>query len=181
MKGNVLNLTRKLVVCGAVVASATAIGAATASAEQPYDPNVARIANPANACKSIPGSIEHAAGVFGAPVPDLSWFDYADCVRTLATGSAAVEPAEEFGSPYDQCDFLVSVGAITYPATLHSGEGDPFEDFLLPDLTVRDRKECGSALYAYHTIAPPSRAESDAPTGGTSGLLSSTATPPPGG
>ena len=97
MKGNVLNLTRKLVVCGAVVASATAIGAETASAEQPYDPNVARIANPANACKSIPGSIEHAAGVFAAPVPHLSWFDYADCVRTLATGSAAVEPAEEFG------------------------------------------------------------------------------------
>ena len=148
-----MTLTRKLLVCGAVVASATALGAATASAAQPYDPNVARTANPANACKSIPGSIEHAAGVFGAPVPDLSWFDFGDCVRTLATGSAAVEPAEEFGSPYDQCDFLVSVGAITYPATLHSGEGDdPMEEFLLPDLTVRNRKECGSALYAYHTI-----------------------------
>jgi hypothetical protein len=48
---------------------------------------------------------------------------------------------------------LVSVGAITYPATLHSGEGgNPMEEFLLPDLTVRNSKECGSALYAYHTI-----------------------------
>ena len=44
------------------------------------------------------------------------------------------------------------MGAITYPATLHSGEGDRFEDFLLPDLTVRDRKECGSALYAYTIV-----------------------------
>lgn len=152
MKGHLVKLTSKFVVCGAIAVSATAIGTATASAKEPYDPNVARISNPANACKSIPGSIEHAAGVFGAPVPDLTWFDYDNCVRTLATGSAFVEPAEEFGSPYVQCDFLVAVGAITYPATLHSGEGDPFEDSLLPDLTVRNRKECGSALYAYHSI-----------------------------
>ena len=143
----------KILIGGAIITSATVLGAGTASTATPYDPNVARIANPANACKSIPGSIQHAAGVLGLPAPDLSWFDYGHCVRTLATGSASVEPTGEFGDPYAQCDFLVSIGVITYPATLHSGEGgDPLEEFLLPDLTVRDRKECGNALYAYHSI-----------------------------
>ena len=152
MKGHVLNLTRKLLVCVPWSLRRRPLGAATASAKQPYDPNVARTSNPAHACKSIPGSIEHAAGVFGQPVPDLSWFDYDDCVRTLATGSAVVEPSESSVARTTSATSWYPWGAITYPATLHSGEGDPFEDFLLPDLTVRHRKECGSALYAYHTI-----------------------------
>jgi hypothetical protein len=122
----------------------------TASAAKPYDPNVARIANPANVCKSIPGSIEFASNAIGAPVPDLSWFDYSDCVNTAARG-AHVVPG--FGSPYEQCAMLIQFGAFSYPATLHSGESGPEEDFLLPDLTVRNDRECGNALYAYHVIA----------------------------
>ena len=84
------------------------------------------------------------------PAPDLSWFHYS--TRTLAHGKAVVEPVEVFGNPYEQCDMLVEIGAITYPATLHSGEGGEREQ-LLPDLTVRNRKECGNALYAFHAIA----------------------------
>jgi hypothetical protein len=134
-------------------AAGLAIGAAlagpsTVSAAKPYDPNVARVANPANVCRSIPGSIPLLAAKFGAPAPDLSWFNYSECVRTLAAGKAFVEGE---GSPYEQCDFLVGVGAFAYPVTLHSGE-EPEVDDVLPDLTVRNRKECGNALYAYHTI-----------------------------
>ncbi len=148
-----MNRSTKLLVSGALITAVAGIGAGSVSAKTPYDPNVARIANPANVCKSIPGTIAFDAAVLGIPTPDLSWFNYADCVNTLARGKAVVEPVEIFGNPYEQCDGLVAVGAITYPATLHSGEGDPQEDSLLPDLTVRNRKECGNALYAYHAIA----------------------------
>ena len=123
--------------------------AGSAAGKAPYDPNVARIANPANVCTSIPGSVEHAAELLGMPTPDLSWFDYDDCVRTLAQGEAFVEPADEFGSPYVQCDVLQSFG-ITLPYTFH--DTDSLEDQLLPDLVAKNRKECGSALYAFHTI-----------------------------
>ncbi len=148
-----MNRSTKLLVCGTIVVAAASAGGASVSAEQSYDPNVARIANPANVCKSIPGTIAFDAALLGIPTPDLSWFDYSDCVNTLARGSAVVEPVGIFGNPYEQCDALVAFGAITYPATLHSGEGDPEEDFALPDLTVRNRKECGNALYAFHAIA----------------------------
>lgn len=119
-----------------------------ASAAKSYDPNVARVANPANTCKSIPGTIKFDAELLGMPTPDLSWFSYKDCVTTLAHGAAVVEPVELFGNPYTECDNI----GITYPSTLHSGEGGE-EDFLLPDLTVKNRKQCGSALYAFHAIA----------------------------
>lgn len=124
--------------------------ASPASASQSYDPNVARVANPANVCASIPGSVERASSMLGIPV-DLSGFDYASCVTTMAHGAAVVEPVEVFGSPYAQCDMLVAVGVFSYPVTLHNGSD--MEDQMLPDLTVKNRKECGNALYAYHTIA----------------------------
>ena len=137
----------------AAAASAVVLGlAAPASAAPSYDPNVARVANPANVCKSIPGTIQYDAGVLQMPAPDLSSFSYSSCVSTLAQGKAVVEPVEVFGDPYAQCDALVAGGVFSYPATLHSGEGGP-EDQLLPDLTVNNRKECGNALYAYHYIA----------------------------
>ena len=44
---------------GVAVPASSVIVAAPASAAGSYDPNVTRIANPANVCKSIPGSIEH--------------------------------------------------------------------------------------------------------------------------
>lgn len=122
--------------------------AGPASAAKSYDPNVARVANPANVCKSIPGTITADAELLGMPTPDLSAFSYRDCVKTLARGEAVVEPVELFGDPYQECD----KSGITYPATLHSGEGGE-EDALLPDLTVKNRKECGNALYAFHAIA----------------------------
>ena len=70
----------------------------------------------------------------------------------LANGDAFVEPAEEFGSPYVQCDLLVNTyHAFSYPATLHNDPTSP-EDAFLPDLTVKNQKECGSALFAFHSI-----------------------------
>jgi hypothetical protein len=132
------------------IAGLILMGATSASA-QAYDPNVARVANPANACMSIPGSAEYAGALLGFPV-DTSSFDYAACVEKLAKGDAFVEPAEEFGSPYVQCDLLVNVfHAFSYPATLHNDPNE-FEDSFLPDLTVKNQKECGSALYAFHAI-----------------------------
>lgn len=136
---------------GLAAAGAVAL-AAPASAATTYNPNVARIANPANACASIPGTIAADALALGMPAPTLSDFNYARCVSTLARGKAFVQPADLFGDPYNRCDMLVAAGELTYGATLHSGEGGP-EDALLPDLTVNNRKECGSALYAYHAIA----------------------------
>ena len=134
---------------GVVLAGSALVGVSPASASTTYDPNVARVANPANTCKSIPGSIEHAAALMGTTI-DTSWFDYTDCVTTMAHGDAVVPPP--FGDPYAQCDMLVNVfGAFSYPATLHNGADE--EDQLLPDLTVKNRKQCGSALYAFHAIA----------------------------
>ncbi len=135
---------------GATLAGSALVAANPAAASQTYDPNVARIANPANVCKSIPGSIENAGMVLGVPV-DTSSFDYSACVATMARGKAVVEPVDVFGDPYAQCDMLVQVGAFSYPATLHNGTD--LEDQLLPDLTVKNRKECGNALYAFHSIA----------------------------
>jgi hypothetical protein len=133
------------------------LAAAPAAAASSYDPNVTRIANPAKVCKSIPGSILNAGALLGIPV-DVSDFDYADCVTTLARGEAFVEPAEEFGSPYAQCDFLIQNGIISLPYVFHDTDSE--EDVLLPDLKANNRKQCGSALYAFHSIftalfAPP--------------------------
>ena len=133
---------------GAAIAASSAALAAPASAAGPYDPNVTRIANPANVCKSIPGSIEHFAVMTGQTI-DTSGFDYTGCVTTLARGEAFVEPAEIFGSPYVQCDALAEFG-VTYPYVFHNT--DSLEDVLLPDLKANNRKECGSALYAFHAI-----------------------------
>lgn len=137
------------VIVGLVLAAGTTFGTAgPASARPAYDPNVARVANPANVCKSIPGSVQHAADIFGIEI-DTSSFSYTDCVTMLAKGDAFVEPADEFGSPYVQCDKLLQFG-LTYPSTLHNGTDE--EDMLLPDLIVKNRKQCGSALYGFHTI-----------------------------
>jgi hypothetical protein len=130
---------------GVVVAASTVAVAAPASAAESYDPNVTRIANPANVCKSIPGSIQHFAEMTGQTI-DTSGFDYVGCVTTLARGEAFVEPAEIFGSPYVQCDQL----GLPYPYVFHNT--DSLEDMLLPDLKATNRKECGSSLYAFHAI-----------------------------
>lgn len=137
------------ILASAVLALSTFASVTPASASEPYDPNVARVANPANACKSIPGSVQYAAAILGFPV-DTSSFDYSACVTTLAQGAAVVEPVEEYGDPYAQCDGLVAAGFVSYPSTLHNGDG--LEDSILPDLIVKNRKECGSALYAFHSI-----------------------------
>ncbi len=145
-----------VIVAGTVLAATAAVsGASPASAAGSYDPNVARVANPANACKSIPGTLLYDAAIMGMPV-DVSDFSYKGCVTTLAHGAAYAsdineETGEPFGDPYAQCDLLVSVGAITYPSTLHADPAEE-EDMFLPDLTVKNRKECGSALYAFHAI-----------------------------
>jgi len=103
---------------GVAVAASSVIVAAPASAAGSYDPNVTRIANPANVCKSIPGSIEHFAAMTGQTI-DTSGFDYVGCVTTLAQGEAFVEPAEIFGSPYVPCDALAEFG-VTYPYVFHN-------------------------------------------------------------
>ncbi len=134
---------RKKIAAAAFAAGTTLLlTAAPASAAQSYDPNVSRVANPANACKSIPGSLS----ALGLPAP--AGFDYSECVRTLAKGEAYID-GPGLGSPYDQCAALEKAGVITYPYTFYAGEG--FER-LLPDLVAKNRKECGSALYAFHTI-----------------------------
>lgn len=84
--------------------------------------------------------------MLGIPV-DVSSFDFSDCVGTVARGEARLP----YGSPYEQCDLLVEMGAVTYPMVLHAGEAGP-EDDLLPDFLVRNQRECGNALFAYHTI-----------------------------
>jgi hypothetical protein len=127
---------------------AATLVAAPASAAPSYDPNVTRIANPANVCKSIPGSVQHAAELLGATI-DTSSFDYAGCVTMLAQGEAVVEPVEEFGDPYAQCDALAQFG-VTLPYVFH--DTDSMEDILLPDLQANTRKQCGAALYAFHAI-----------------------------
>lgn len=142
---------------GTALVASTALVAGPASAATSYDPNVTRIANPANTCKSIPGSVANAGALLGIPV-DVSDFDYAGCVTMLAQGDAFVEPAEEFGDPYAQCDLLVDMGFVSYPYTFHDTDSE--EDLLLPDLMAKNRKQCGSALYAFHAIftelfAPP--------------------------
>lgn len=71
-------------------------------------------------------------------------------VRRPATARLVDEPGRVDDK---QCDALVAFGAFSYGATLHSGEGGAEEDDLLPDLTVNNRKECGSALHAFHAIA----------------------------
>ena len=145
-----MNKVMKLLASSGLALTAIAGSAGAAAGAQAYDPNVARIANPANVCKSIPGTVAYDAQSLGIPMPDLSSFRYSDCVRTLAQGNAVVPPP--FGDPYAQCDLLVNqFGAFSYPATLHNGT-DP-EDLLLPDLTVGNRKQCGNALYAFHYIA----------------------------
>lgn len=140
---------RKLFTVAMATAAMVAINTTPASAATPYDPNVARVANPANVCKSIPGSVQRAAEIFGMPI-DTSSFNYRECVTLLAKGDVFIEPAEEFGSPYAQCDQLEKFGVISYPDVLH--EGADMEDMLLPDFIIKNRKECGSALYAYHSI-----------------------------
>jgi opacity protein-like surface antigen len=125
--------------------SALALAAPASAAD--YDPNVTRTANPANACASIPGSLEHAGGMLGVEI-DTGDFDYAACVSTLAKGQAYVD-VPGFGSPYAQCASLEAM-FLTYPYTFHAG--DSLEDVLLPDLRAHNRKQCGSALYAFHAI-----------------------------
>jgi hypothetical protein len=147
-----MNKIARIVASSGLAIAALAGWSTGATAAHTYDRNVARVANPANVCKSIPGTIAFDANLLGMPTPDLSWFNYSDCVSMLAQGKAVVQPVEIFGNPYEQCDQLVAFGAFSYPATLHSGEGGE-EDILLPDLTVKNRKECGNALYAFHAIA----------------------------
>jgi hypothetical protein len=130
---------------GAAALVLPVVVAGPASAAKSYDPNVTRIANPANACKAIPGTLE----TFGIHLDD-SDFSYSECVQTLARGEAVVD----FGVPYEQCAALEAgvetpggFFQITYPYTFHAEEGDPF-----PNLMAKNRKQCGSALYAFHTI-----------------------------
>jgi hypothetical protein len=127
---------------------AAAAFASPASAAPSYDPNVTRIANPANVCKSIPGSVQYAADMLGVTI-DTSSFDYSGCVTMLAQGNAVVEPVKEFGDPYAQCDALAQFG-VTLPYVFH--DTDSMEDMLLPDLQANDRKQCGAAVYAFHAI-----------------------------
>lgn len=131
------------VLAGIALLGSTLVATSPASAAGDYDPNVTRVANPANVCKSIPGTVGFAAGMFGVEI-DTSDFDYAGCVRTMARGDAFIPG---FGDPYAQCDALVGMGFVSYPAVLHAEEGDPF-----PDLKVNNRKQCGNALYAFHEI-----------------------------
>ena len=128
------------------IAGVTAVATPASAAPKSYDPNVTRIANPANVCKSVIGSVQNAAAVLDVEI-DMSSFDYAGCVSTLAKGDVVVPG---FGNPYEQCDLLVRVGAVRYPYVFHNT--DSFEDVLLPDLQANDRKQCGSALYAFHQI-----------------------------
>jgi len=132
----------KLVAAATLVIGVVAAGGDSASAAKPpYDPNVTRFASPATVCKSIPATVKVDAA-FGLDF-DLSWFDYSDCVQTLAHGAAVLFFG---GNPYQQCDALVASGAFSYPVTLGAG------DLFLPDLTVKNRKECGNALYAFSAI-----------------------------
>lgn len=141
-------MKKSLAMLGAAALAAPAVvfTASTASAQTSYDPNVTRVPNPAQVCKSIPGSVLNASAIFGIPV-DVSSFDFSDCVKTVARGDALLP----YGSPYEQCAMLVAMGVITYPMVLHAGEAGP-EDDLLPDFLVRNQRECGNALFAYHTI-----------------------------
>jgi hypothetical protein len=115
-------------------------GAAAAPAG---DPNVTRIANPAQACAAIPATLAQ----FGVTPED---FDFVSCVSDLA----GRVPNVAFGSPYDQCAMLEAgiqtpggFFAVTYPYVFHAEPGDPF-----PNLQANNREQCARALYTFHTI-----------------------------
>ena len=121
----------------------------TAQAAPAGDPNRTRIANPAHACAAIPVTLD-ALGVTGYE------FDYRECLQTVGRTKTVpdLEPVEEFGSPYAQCDRLLEgietpegVFQIELPYVFHSAPEDP-----LPNLKARDRDECARALWVFHQI-----------------------------
>ncbi len=138
---------KKLARLGMVAAAtfaAVATSTSAASAAPSGDPNVTRVATPADACASIPATV----AAFGL---SATGFDYTSCVRTLAGGV----PDLPAGDPYEQCAALeqgieTPFGPlkVTYPGyVFHSDPSDPF-----PNLRVNNREQCARALYALHTI-----------------------------
>ena len=97
-----------------------------------------------------PGGTLDALGVTGYE------FDYRECLQTVGRTKTVpdLEPVEEFGSPYAQCDRLLEgietpegVFQIELPYVFHSAPEDP-----LPNLKARDRHECARALWVFHQI-----------------------------
>ncbi len=131
-----------MVTAAAFAAVVTSTSAASAAPSGSSD--VARLANPAQACAVIPAAL----GQFGI-IPE--GFRYSSCVREVA---GRVPDLEGAGSPYEQCAALEAgietpEGAlqISYPYVFYPSSQDPF-----PALKVNNREQCARALYAYHTI-----------------------------
>ena len=131
-----------LVAAAAFAAVATSTSAASAAPSG--DPNVTRIANPANACAAVPATLAQ----FGITPQG---FSFSSCVRELA-GRVPDVPGQ--GSPYQQCAALEggvqTPGGfiqVSYPYVFHNAPGDPF-----PNLQANNREQCARALYTFHTI-----------------------------
>jgi hypothetical protein len=121
----------------------TAMSVTGAAAAPSGDPNVTRVANPAQACAAIPATL---AGFGITP----EGFDFSSCVKDVA----AQVPNVAFGNPYEQCALLeegvegpFGVLKVTYPYVFHSEPGDPF-----PNLQANNREQCARALYVFHTL-----------------------------
>lgn len=130
-----------MVAAATFAAVATSVG--TASAAPAGNPNATKVANPAQACAAVPGTLAQ----FGL---EAEGFDFSSCVRTV---SGRV-PNLPFGNPYEQCAALEqgveTPGGflqVTYPYVFHAEPGDPF-----PNLKANNREQCARALWTFHTI-----------------------------
>jgi len=137
----------RLAGAAASAAVLTALSVTGAAAAPAGDPNVTRIANPAQACAAIPATLAQ----FGVTPED---FDFNSCVTEIAKQVPDLEPVAIFGSPYAQCARLEAgeqtpggLFQITYPYVFHAEPGDPF-----PNLQANNREQCARALFAFHTI-----------------------------
>ncbi|MGY1752499.1 hypothetical protein [Blastococcus sp. SYSU D01042] len=133
---------KKSVRVGMVAAAtfaAVATSATTASAAPSGQANAAKVANPAQACASIPASLAEL-GI------EAEGFRFSDCVRTVAS---RVPSVPGFGSPYDQCELMEESGEIAYPYTFYAGIPEPFP---FPSLRANNREQCARALWTFHTI-----------------------------
>lgn len=107
-----------------------------------YDPTVDRTANPAQTCKTIPLFLDWLADELDVALGDYDE-PFAHCVSKLATQSVNIPG---FGNPWQQCELM----GLPYPYTFYDGYTG-FDD-IFPDLVARNDRQCGNALYAYHTI-----------------------------
>lgn len=132
-----------MVAAAAFATVATSVG--TASAAPAGNPNATKVANPAQACAAIPGTLAQLD-------IEPAGFSFSSCVRTVSGRVPDLPPP--FGNPYEQCAVLeegvMTPGGlmrVTYPYVFHAEPGDPF-----PNLRANNREQCARALWTFHTI-----------------------------